>query len=320
MKSVFIIDNGFNCFFSAYLNNPLYKEEIMEKLFDACPNKWISMKWYKETKGLLNEYCHLLDDIKIADANVNGEFLLSRLANLCSKVEAEEILEQLEKAVSDKIKTNMQNLIIDNEKTSVPKTMRTISKLKHTDKNSFHKMSCFSGCLFREMQETGYERVTCYTTNYDKITNEFFDIKDSGITIDMKIVALHGDYEASEIICSSPENKEHKVDPDILEQFEKDILEADSIVLFGLGLFSDPHLLKRLNMVKNKQIIIIDADCASYLKKRSHAAVLQIGFDYLYQNEIRFIDTLDFQVDKQKVSKPVQTPEELYDALIALFE
>lgn len=75
MKSVFIIGNGFNCFFSAYLNNPLYKEEIMEKLFDACPNKWISMKWYKETKGLLNEYCHLLDDIKIADANVNGEFL-----------------------------------------------------------------------------------------------------------------------------------------------------------------------------------------------------------------------------------------------------
>lgn len=47
MKSVFIIGNGFNCFFSAYLNNPLYKEEIMEKLFDACPNKWISMKWYK---------------------------------------------------------------------------------------------------------------------------------------------------------------------------------------------------------------------------------------------------------------------------------
>ena len=73
-------------------------------------------------------------------------------------------------------------------------------------------------------------------------------------------------------------------------------------------------------MVKNKQIIIIDADCASYLKKRSHAAVLQIGFDYLYQNEIRFIDTLDFQLDKQKVSKPVQTPEELYDVLIALFE
>ncbi len=65
---------------------------------------------------------------------------------------------------------------------------------------------------------------------YDKITNEFFDIKDSGVTIDMKIVALHGDYEASEIICSSPETKEHKVYPDILEQFEKDILEADSIV------------------------------------------------------------------------------------------
>ena len=320
MKSVFIIGNGFNCFFSAYLNNPLYKEEIMEKLYDAFPNKWLSTIWYKETKRLLNEYCHLLDDIKIADASVNGEFLLSRLANLCSKVEAEEILEQLEKAISDKIKMNMQNLISDNEKTSVPKTMRTISKLKHTDKNSFNKMNCFSGCLFREMQETGYERVTCYTTNYDKITNEFFDIKDSGITIDMKIVALHGDYEASEIICSSPENKEHKVYPDILEQFEKDILEADSIVLFGLGLFSDPHLLKRLNMVKNKQIIIIDADCASYLKKRSHAAVLEIGFDYLYQNEIRFIDTLDFQVNKQKVSKPVQTPEELYDALIALFK
>lgn len=320
MKSVFIIGNGFNCFFSAYLNNPLYKEEIMEKLYDAFPNKWLSTIWYKETKRLLNEYCHLLDDIKIADASVNGEFLLSRLANLCSKVEAEEILEQLEKAISDKIKKNMQNLISDNEKTSVPKTMRTISKLKHTDKNSFNKMNCFSGCLFREMQETGYERVTCYTTNYDKITNEFFDIKDNGITIDMEIIALHGDYEAPEIICSSPENKEHKVDPDILEQFEADIMEADSIVLFGLGLFSDPHLLKRLNMVKNKQIIIIDADCASYLKKRSHAAVLQIGFDYLYQNEIRFIDTLDFQVNKQKVSKPVQTPEELYDALIALFE
>lgn len=292
----------------------------MEKLFDAFPNKWISTKWYTETKELLDEYCHLLDDIKIADASVNGEFLLSRLANLCSKVEAEEILEQLEKAISDKIKMNMQNLISDNEKTSVPKTMRTISKLKHTDKNSYNKMNCFSGCLFREMQEAGYERVTCYTTNYDKITNEFFDIKDSGITIDMEIIALHGDYEAPEIICSSPENKEHKVDSDILEQFEADIMEADSIVLFGLGLFSDPHLLKRLNIVKNKQIIIIDADCASYLKKRSHAAVLQIGFDYLYQNEIRFIDTLDFQVDKQKVSKPVQTPEELYDALIALFK
>lgn len=188
MKSVFIIGNGFNCFFSAYLNNPLYKEEIMEKLYDAFPNKWLSTIWYKETKRLLNEYCHLLDDIKIADASVNGEFLLSRLANLCSKVEAEEILEQLEKAISDKIKMNMQNLISDNEKTSVPKTMRTISKLKHTDKNSFNKMNCFSGCLFREMQETGYERVTCYTTNYDKITNEFFDIKDNGITIDMEIM------------------------------------------------------------------------------------------------------------------------------------
>ena len=187
----------------------------------------------------------------------------------------------------------------------------------HLEKNSFDKMNCFSGCLFRKMQETGYERVTCYTTNYDKITNEFFDIKENGITLEMEVVALHGDYEAQEIICSSPENKEHKVDPDILEKFETDIEDAKTIVLFGLGLFSDPHVLKRLNKVKGKQFIIIDADCASYLKKRSHAAVLQIGFDYLYQNEIKFIDTLDFQVDKMKVMKPVQTPEELYDALIA---
>lgn len=317
MKSVFVIGNGFNCFFSAYLNNPLYKEDIMEKLYDAFPNKGLSKMWYKQTKEALNEYCHLLDDIKIADASVNGEFLLSRLANLCTKVEAEEILEQLETAISDKIKMKMQNLITDNEKTSVPKTMRTVSKLMHLEKNSFDKMNCFSGCLFRKMQEIGYERVTCYTTNYDKITNEFFDIKENGITLEMEVVALHGDYEAQEIICSSPENKEHKVDPDILEKFETDIEDAKTIVLFGLGLFSDPHVLKRLNKVKGKQFIIIDADCASYLKKRSHAAVLQLGFDYLYQNEIKFIDTLDFQVDKMKVMKPVQTPEELYDALIA---
>lgn len=104
MKSVFVIGNGFNCFFSAYLNNPLYKEDIMEKLYDAFPNKGLSKMWYKQTKEALNEYCHLLDDIKIADASVNGEFLLSRLANLCTKVEAEEILEQLETAISDKIK------------------------------------------------------------------------------------------------------------------------------------------------------------------------------------------------------------------------
>ena len=310
---VCMIGNGFNQFMNAYINHPVYQDDIRKKLQIKMVDTFTS-QWLEDTKVVLNRYCHLLDDISLADNEDSGEFLLSKLAKFCDVIEDSSILDNIETAVSRKTKKEMQALTHGNYSTNIPKTIRTLCHLLDHD-------ASMASVWYETLKQMGYRKIHFVTTNYDMIIDEVFQPENNDLDIDF--IPIHGTYELDEVICSAPDKKEEKVDYSDMMAFESYVKDANRLLLFGIGLFSDPHLLKRLNTMKDKKIIIIDADQNTYFRKRNFLTNKDkgiIGFDFLFQNEIHFLDTYAFTSHESFIHPPLASPEALNHALLQVLK
>lgn len=313
MKEVLcMIGNGFNQFMNTYCNSPQYQQDILRKLHEAMPEQEsIIAQWLEDTKLVLNRYCHLLDDITLSDYDDTGEFLLSKLAKFCEVIEDSSILDRIESAVSAKTKKEMLQLTYGNPHTNIPKTIRTLCNLTERSES-------LADALYSFLWHQGYNQIHFVTTNYDMIIDEVFQ-PDKETRMEIDFIPIHGTYQLDEVICSVPDKKEEKVDFSDMQAFRSYVKDAHTIILFGIGLVSDPHLLACLNTMVNKTVLIIDGNKATYFKKRNYLSnpiKNKIGFDFLYHNHIYFLDTCAFTTDHTRVQPPISSPEQLLDALI----
>jgi hypothetical protein len=311
MKSVlFIIGNGFNFFICEYLKNPVYTEIIEKKIMER-QKLGLCYDWIPSCTKKLNEYCYLLDDISFD--NLSGEFLLSEISSLYKKLDGKDELEELNNAVIRSIQSKIEYKTYSNKKfTNIAQTVRTIFNQYENKKT----MLSFAITLYDKLKAFKFENAYIYTTNYDKIVDEVFkDLRDAK-PIDVDIVDLHGDYK-SEIVCCAPFQKENKIDKNIMNTFKQRLEETEIIVLFGLGLTSDPHILSAFNKQKNKNIIIIDYSKIKYFENKNKRSRDDfIGYDFIYDNNIYFLSTGEFDFVNNKLYKPIETPEEFLERLL----
>ncbi|MDF9824451.1 hypothetical protein M2475_000831 [Breznakia sp. PF5-3] len=310
-EATILVGNGFNFFISNYVNNSYYYEEIIKKLKTSLI--YHSEEKLKEIleniQCVLKEYCSLLDGITLStDYNKTGEYLLQQLSDFCDKINDPSGLVSIEKAICEKIKKDMYTSEKDSNIQSIPVTIRTIFKYYN---------EYFSEKFVELMKNQEIAKTNVITTNYDGIVEEVFKKSLRGKTIhEINYIPLHGEYYNKNIICSAPAFKEGKINSDLLNQLDDGLNKSEIIILFGIGLTSDPHILKRLNEVYEKKIIIIDACREQYLQRNYYLSDSEkLGFDFLFNNSIYFINTGKPTFTNDYMEKPIETPIQLLNKL-----
>lgn len=319
----FMVGNGFNFFVSNYIGSPKYNRKIKEKATSTGIEN--VQKWILECRKILNEYCHLFDAIALSDNQDTGEFLLAQLSDFLATINADQIMETIENAISAKINNQMQHANYSSEVPDVPITVRTCFKIKEDKKFIY-----FSSAIKTLFQKFEIGDLHLYTTNYDGIVKQVFQCGKENKALDnIHYIPLHGEAKAMEeddekaILCTAPTLKE-----EVLKQMPKgkqylsnlvnDLKLSSVVVLFGLGLKTDPHILKRLNKCKNKIFIIIEASAEDYIDRNYDYEDFyeHIHFDFLKQNQVYFINTKKPTLqDNQKMKSPIETPEALLTAI-----
>lgn len=315
---LFIIGNGFNFFTSEYLKNPVYKEIIQEKVNEKS-NRADKYKWIPLCSEKLDEYCHLMENISVD--NSSGELLLSKINNLYKSLNGENELDELNSAVKRTVQSKINNVVYSKDNfVNIVQTVRTLFNQYGNINTNTGQMKSFAISLYNQLKALEFKNAYIYTTNYDKIVDEVFTEKRNLKLLNIDIIDLHGHYK-SNIICCDPNEKENKIDKTIMYTFKQRLNETEVIVLFGLGLTSDPHILNSLNNQQNKNIIIIDSSKYGYFKEKNKRTQKDvIGYDFLYNNDVYFLSTRDFDFINNKLCKPIETPEELLNNLLNVIE
>lgn len=310
-KTTILIGNGFNFFVSNYVNNERYKDMILAKLKNAMRDlnetQLLEVMW--NLQSITKEYCGLLDGITLSNYHdEKGEYLLQQLSDFCEKIDDQSGVRFIEEAICQKIKKDMYESAKDASVASIPITIRTIFK---------YNTSYFSSKLLKTLEAFGFAEVDIVTTNYDGIVSEVFQKHYQGEEHRaIHYTAIHGEYKDKQIICSAPILKEAKVEGDLMDALETMLSNSKLIILFGIGLRSDPHILKRLNDVRGKSFVIIDACRNDYLTKNYRITTPEeLGFDFLFHNSIYFINTGKPTVENDQLIRPIETPEELLNKL-----
>ncbi|MBO0447412.1 hypothetical protein JZO78_13835 [Enterococcus ureilyticus] len=127
-KVVFIVGNGFNYFLSQYVNEE-NKSVLLKKIVTEGHYEEDTKIWLDKLKIGLDEYCNLLDFLKLENYSETGETLLSRLYHFFKSIDndisnneteeyTEEINKNLEKLVVKKIDTIFKDtaILIDEKK------------------------------------------------------------------------------------------------------------------------------------------------------------------------------------------------------------
>lgn len=306
---VMIVGNGFNHFVKNYVNNNNYHAQIIDKLKKSSQTSYqdkIFEKWLIHLRNLLNNYCNLLEPISVKASNVKGEYFLSELDSFCDVIHDTNsiIMDSIEKLIAIKIATDMNG---DDKFPSKPVyTVRSIFKLYENS-----KYQGFYEKIDAKLKE--YKRnMKIFTTNYDNFVDNVFTLKEENPE---NVIHIHGMYKDKDsIICCSPKKKKKKAKNKIAE-LEKYLDSSKTIILFGIGLDSDPHIVEALNKQKEKQFIIINDDPSEFV----HSKLLDLkNYRFLENNELYLLSTdVPFINESHQLDTIVDTPEKLYDRLTA---
>lgn len=339
-KVVFLVGNGFNYFLKQYVNEE-NKNVLLKKLETEKHSRGDSAIWLEKLKKGLDEYCGLLDFLNLENYSETGETLLSKLNNFFEKIKSDDIDS---KPYIEGIDKNLQMLII-NRIDMIFKETAIVSAGKHNSYiNATARKIMFNNLKKRTFAKTIDDLVNkvssqpydIYTTNYDFITESVFvefnghKSKPKNFLNGDHYTQLHGKYKISkdsDIICCSPKNKEEMIkrkNKDMLDKFFEDVKESDIIVLFGMGLTSDPHILREINKKEDTEIVIVDADKKLYYDKHYPKNFgsnnEENKFKFLVNNHINFIDTSSHEYTERYCVNKINSPEKLMQSLEDIFE
>lgn len=299
-KILMLVGNGFNNFISSNINNSNYTDVSANSLMIArnyggknTIDISTAHTMIEELSKSLKQYCTLLDDITIDASSVHNhkaEFFLEKLYNFTKNVNAETIIDDFEEAIKKQIIETLESA--NYKKLSTKKYMLTNVSLR----SIFWTQDKYFSMLLNELfthHNTPSGAVTIATTNYDRNTKAVLCESYASKDIFENYIALHGDSK-SKIICTAPNNKHSRIIQDSVlsnafSHFETAVKEATIVILLGIVLASDPHILSLLNKRKNAHFIIIDANRDRYIRQNYYQSTydedgnLQTqGFDFLY--------------------------------------
>lgn len=322
-----LIGNGFNHFANNYINDKNNRNSIIDQLQQV--NRYSISKPMSDDKTIINEtingiskaldeYCHLLDDIAIEESSHSGEYFLEKLFNFTKTFGVGKINDIVEDAIKKRIKYEItdRNYLRDSDGNSilVNVTLRSLFSVRQ---------DYFSNAIYETLNSLSDGSIDVITTNYDYICESVFcEIKSNRnpelrAHPNISYMQLHGNYNNS-IICTAPLEKINRIESQKFEKFKDIVSSSNTIILFGLGLWSDPHILSVLNRKKDCNIIIIDSDIGQYMKANypSHTNSEDIpDFMFLKNNLTYFIDTTKPTLNHQHVTRPNNTPTLVIEAL-----
>ena len=351
-RALILVGNGFNHFAKGYIGNKKYQKEIVEK-WKACSRKrgkWPDgelEKHLKELENSMSQYCDLLKFLELRNYDINGETLLTELEKFITNLDEgdaslkkttnTDIIEGLEKLIKKKIKNTIREIIQGKsvENYAFLKYHNAMVKFAFADTNNNYFAKLLNDIIGSHIKE---KRYSVFTTNYDYIAYSVFKEKWSNTSVEgVNVYHLHGYFgnnDYGELICCAPKSKKGRIDKNEKNAknfrcFEEELKDANVIILFGIGLTSDPHILKELNRKSKCVFIIVDFDKDSYMKNNYFSKTNK--FSFLSKNDIYFIDTKGFAFKntdiapgickmKKCASKKIETPEQLLASLRIVFE
>lgn len=339
-KVVFLVGNGFNMYASSYLKSEELKIEIIEKWKKTAKGRNLDDAQYLEhiakTSRQLEEYCKILDGINIEESGTTGENLLFKIGKFLSEKKVDDsmlngLFRELEESIASEIKTKFSESAIQNSGKSFMDYIHATVKFSFTDySDDKDDKTFFAQKLSKIVKDYSKEKCNVYTTNYDDIVRSVFTEMRGVEEVDgLKCIHLHGHYKEAEdkegqgkIICCSPTKKRSKIQEEVDNEknfngFKADLANLETLVLFGIGLVSDPHILEEINKLTERRIIIIDYDKSRYFNDYLYNANKQnnVTFDFLTNNSIYFIDTNTPFFKDGKYERKMITPEDILSEL-----
>ena len=329
-----LVGNGFNYFVNQYIVN-----ETPNKLINKLQENQQSVTLDVETSEIqlqnlqidLTKYCNLLDFLKLGDYPESGETLLSKLAIFFKSLDqgnnkiSQTIMKGISELVSEQINTIFDETTYSKDNrhfSDVNATVKTLMKIDH---------QFFSSCFEQVVSKFSVEPYNVYTTNYDYMVGSVFSERENQETIDnfkrCSVYNLHGHYnqtkEHGDLVCCAPELKQQAMKSTYFDSYVKDVEASSIFILFGIGLTSDPHLLRELNRKKECVFIIIDSVKEEYYKNHSPKSVegpeTNVGnqnrFDFLNNNAVYYIDTVSHQTAENYLVHQINTPKKLITVL-----
>lgn len=329
-----LVGNGFNYFVNQYIVNET-PEILVNKLEQykkalALEGKDINIQ-LQNLQIDLTKYCNLLDFLKLEDYPESGETLLSKLNIFFKSLDSgkseisQNIMKDISELVSEQINAIFDETTYTEDQDHFKYVNATVKTLMKVD-NQY-----FSSRFEKIISKFSTAPYDVYTTNYDYIVNSVFSELDNHNTISnfkhRSVYNLHGHYnrakEHGDIICCAPELKQQEMKLEYLESYVKTVDNSSIFILFGIGLTSDPHLLRELNRKKNCTFIIIDSIKEDYYKNHSPKSADVSGengvnhnrFDFLNNNAVYYIDTVSHQTTENYLIHQINTPKKLITAL-----
>ena len=342
-KVLFLVGNGFVSYTRNYFEDENFQIEIFEKwrkttksIKAGKADDDLLSRYLDNTCAQLKNYCELLEDINLEESSITGETLLSQMEyffknRIDKEILVEEIFTELEETISKEI-TNKFHKAIDETKIGFLQYMNATVKFAFKVDNTF-----FAEQLYKIVAS----KYSVYTTNYDYIVESVFTEVYGSKRVDSNIDCkhLHGHFDRANelgsakgqgnIICCSPkkkltkimENNKYKENKENFELFQNEIEKMEVVVLFGIGLTTDPHILDVINTLKNKKIIIIDYDRNQYFD--THLLNVNksssLRFKFIENNSIYFIDTKGPHFKGYEYMGNPFTPKDIIDSLDKIF-
>lgn len=335
MKTLILVGNGFNYFVKGYIENKQNEDEIFKK-WVACSkaihkDKWTlkqKQQWLGNLKEKISSYCDLLSFLELENYETKGETLLSVLEAFFMKInydqsQSESMFNSIEEAVA--------NIICDKFKETIDVEEKIFAKHPNAAvKFAFYSsvMNQYFGQRLRDIinKYVGKEDYIVFTTNYDYIVESVFGEEHSVKKVKgVRCAHLHGHYakdKYASIVCCAPEKKINKIEENDknrveFEVFQDEIENTDVILLVGIGLVSDPHILNKLNQIRGKHIIIVDRNREQYFNNHLLDSSIEedLKFNFLNNNDIYFIDTELPTFDGYKLKNVIRTPDALLEAI-----
>jgi len=360
-KVTILVGNGLNFFLANYVGKEKYEDEIVEKWKKYGRDgkklgKDMLSDHVRQLHNDISKYCGLLDFIKLADhektdtpnESEKGETLLARLEGFIepSTKDGKEIIQKIEHQVKKKIK---RIFVKGPFRKGEPSFLQlNNAKIKFVFGDIANKEKTYFSEKLNDLV-TNHGCASDYhvfTTNYDYTPNSLFKERYRTTSVDgVEVHYLHGHYDDDrlkkledhegygKIICCAPNSKKSRIkeDPKSNEAFKTFKTELDLatiVILFGIGLTSDPHIRDELNKKKGHTFIIIGSDSDTYMQNHfpNKNDEKGIKFEFLENNDIYFIDTAKPTISRTFIGaginkvEPVETPEQLLSSLGHILE